>query len=62
MDPLGLRADGSSDGVTASEKGFHDVDGHESVRASDENFSSLSNGGHVSGGTGERRDGKTSLI
>ena len=48
MDPFGLRANGSSDRVTMFEKGFHDVDGHESVCAGDENFTSRSDGGHFS--------------
>ena len=46
MHPLGRRTDGSSDGVTMVEKSFDDVDGQESVRASDEDFISRSNGGH----------------
>lgn len=47
MHPFDLGADGSSDGVTAFEKGFHGVYGQESVRASDEDFISRSDGWHL---------------
>ena len=47
MGSLRFRPDGRSDGVPFLEESINDVDGDETVRASDEDFASWNDGRHI---------------